>query len=167
MFDKFSDIDILPTLLNTIRLNSTRPTNHYRYCNAILRFAACLFILAGIYVYEFIRINFKYLLPSIKTVKDFYICNAYVEGKFRYEEAKNYLDSIGSKFIFISEDCSAMIPRVEYNSTSNDFNGFVTQMIDGKPIENYFQCNTFEELKYMFENIPQATLVNVHMIRPI
>ncbi|CAF1456819.1 unnamed protein product [Rotaria sordida] len=103
-----------------------------------------------------------YLLPSIKTVKNFYTCNAYVEGKFRYEEAKNYLDSIGSNFIFISEDCSAIIPRVEYNSTSNDFNGFVTQMIDGKPIENYFQCNTFEELKYMFENIPQATLVNAY-----
>lgn len=167
MSDKISDTDILSTLLNIINLNSERSSNHYRYCSTILRFATCLFILSGAYVYEYIRINFKYLLPSIQTVTNFYTCNSYEEGKFRYEESKSYLDSIESNFVFVSEDSSTIIPRVEYNSITNTFNGFAAQIIDGKPVENYFQCSTFEELKYMFETIPQVTQVNVHMIQPI
>jgi hypothetical protein len=49
--------DIFYTLMNTIELNSRRSPNHYRYSNPVLRFAACRFILAGVYVYEYIRIS--------------------------------------------------------------------------------------------------------------
>lgn len=111
--------------------------------------------------------NFKFLLPSIQTVKNFYTHNPYEEARFRYDESKAYLDSVQSRFIYLSEDCSAIIPRIEYDSNSNNFNGFATPIVDGIPIEKSFNCQTFEELKSLFENVPRANLVNIHVIQPI
>ncbi|CAF0917279.1 unnamed protein product [Adineta steineri] len=109
----------------------------------------------------------NFLLPSIQTIKNYYKHNPYAEAKFRYDEAKCYLDSIQSQFVFLSEDCSAIIPRVEYDSTLNCFNGFVTPIINGKPVENAFDCSYFEELKDFLETKPRANLVNVHLLQPI
>lgn len=134
---------------------------------SVLRFAACLFILAGIYVYEYIRLNFKFLLPSIQTIKKFYSNNPYVEAHFRFNETKTYLNSIQCQFVFISEDCSAIIPKIEYDSTFNSFNGFVTPLSQGIPIENAFQFNSFEQLKAAIDITPRANLVNVHLVQPI
>ena len=47
------------------------------------------------------------------------------------------------------------------------FNSFVTQFFDGVPSQNGFHCSTFEELKYLFENTPIASLVNIYCIQPI
>lgn len=148
-------------------MNRHRSPNNYRYPNPVLRFAACLFILAGVYVYEFLRLNFKFLLPSIQTIKNVYKQNPYSEAKFRFDESKVYLDSIKCQFVFLSEDCSAIIPRIEYDSTFNSFNGFVTPVIDGKPMENAFNCQSFEEFKDFIENHQRANLVNVHLLQPI
>ena len=166
-FDKIDDSDILCTLLNTIDINSHRSSNNYRYSNAVLRFATCLCILAGIYAYEYIRMNLKFLLPSIKTVKNFYTHNPYAEARFRYDESKANLDSIQCRFIYLSEDYSPITPRIEYDSNSNSFHGFVTPIIDGIPIEKPFNCQTFEELKFLFENTLHANFVNIHVIQPI
>ncbi|CAF3439445.1 unnamed protein product [Rotaria socialis] len=159
--------DILSALLSTIELNSHRSPNNFRYSNPSLRFAACLFIVSGVYVYEYLRINFKFLLPSIETVKNYYNHNPFSEAEFRYDESKMYLDSIQCQFVFLSEDCSAIIPRVEYDSTLNSFNGFVTPIADGKPVENAFNCQSFEEFKHLIETKPRANLVNVHLLQPI
>ncbi|CAF3867992.1 unnamed protein product [Rotaria magnacalcarata] len=145
--------DILCALLNTIDFNKHRSANNYRYPKSVLRFAASLFILAGSYVYEYICINFKFLLPSIETVKNCYKFNPYSEAEFRFDESKIYRDSIDCQFAVLSEDCSAIIPRIEYDATSNRFNGFVTP-IDG-------------ELKHALETQPRANLVNVHVLQPI
>ncbi|CAF1416682.1 unnamed protein product [Adineta steineri] len=166
-FDKINNTDILCSLLKTIDLNSHRSPNNFRYCDSVLRFATCLFIVAGIYAYEYIRINLKFLLPSIQTIKNIYNRNPYLEAKFRYEESKTYLESIQCNYIFLSEDCSAIIPRIEYDSYSNTFNGFVTPIIDGIPLENYFSCKTYDELKLLFETTSRANLVNVHLMQPI
>ncbi|CAF1027944.1 unnamed protein product [Rotaria magnacalcarata] len=132
--------DILCALLNTIDFNKHRSANNYRYPKSVLRFAASLFILAGSYVYEYICINFKFLLPSIETVKNCYKFNPYSEAEFRFDESKIYRDSIDCQFAVLSEDCSAIIPRIEYDATSNRFNGFVTPIDGGKPVENAFDC---------------------------
>jgi len=97
-------------------------------------------------------------------VKKYYTHNPYSEAKFRYDELKNYLDSIQCQYVFISEDCSAIIPRVEYDSTLNTFNGFVAPISDGIPIESAFNCQSFEELKSLIENQPRANL-GMHQIQ--
>ena len=111
--------------------------------------------------------NLKFLLPSIQTVKNFYTNNPYSEAKFRFDECKSYLDSNQSQFIFVSEDCSAIIPRIEYDSTFDTFNGFVTPVIDGTPHENAFQFKSFDTLKHALETKSRANLVNIHLVQPI
>ncbi|CAF1024061.1 unnamed protein product [Rotaria magnacalcarata] len=159
--------DILCALLSTIELNSHRSPNNFRYSNPSLRFAACLFIVSGVYVYEYLRINFKFLLPSIETVKHYYNHSPYSEAEFRYDESKMYPDSIQCQFVFLPEDCSAIIPRVEYDSTINSFNGFVKPIADGKPVKNAFNYQSFEEFKHLIETKPRANLVSVHLLQPI
>ncbi|CAF4261615.1 unnamed protein product [Rotaria magnacalcarata] len=159
--------DILCALLSTIELNSHRSPNNFRYSNPSLRFAACLFIVSGVYLYEYLRINFKFLLPSIETVKHYYNHSPYSEAEFRYDESKMYPDSIQCQFVFLPEDCSAIIPRVEYDSTINSFNGFVKPIADGKPVKNAFNYQSFEEFKHLIETKPRANLVSVHLLQPI
>ncbi|CAF2141071.1 unnamed protein product [Rotaria magnacalcarata] len=62
------------------------------------------------------------------------------KAEFRFDESKIYRDSIDCQFAVLSEDCSAIIPRIEYDATSNRFNGFVTPIDGGKPVENAFDC---------------------------
>ena len=162
-----NDSNILSTLLNTIEFNRHRSPNNYRYPKSVLKFAAGLFILAGTHVYEYIRINFKFLLPSVETITNYYKYNPYSEAEFRFDESKTYLDSINCQFVFLSEDCSAIIPRIDYDSTLNCFNGFVTPIKNGKPIKNAFNCQSFEELKHTLETKRRANLVNVHLLQPI
>ncbi|CAF4536306.1 unnamed protein product [Rotaria sp. Silwood2] len=67
----------------------------------------------------------------------------------------------------MSEDCSAIIGRVEYDSTFNVFNGLVTPILNGVPTENSSQFNSFDDLKHAIETIPRSNLVNVHLVQPI
>ncbi|CAF3303165.1 unnamed protein product [Rotaria sp. Silwood2] len=67
----------------------------------------------------------------------------------------------------MSEDCSAIIPRIEYDSTFNIFNGLVTPILNGIPTENSSQFNSFDDLKHAIETIPRSNLVNVHLVQAI
>jgi hypothetical protein len=68
---------------------------------------------------------------------------------------------------FVSEDCSAIIPRIEYDSNTNVFSGFVIPIVEGIPSENAYQCASFEELQDVFESTPSSKLVNIHVIQPV
>jgi hypothetical protein len=92
-YNKTNNSDLLSTLLNTIDSNRHRAPNNYRYPNTVLRFATCFFVLASVYVYEYVRINLKFLLPSIYTIKSYYTQNPYSDAKFGFDECKTYLDS--------------------------------------------------------------------------
>ncbi len=46
---------------------------------------------------------------------------------------------------FVSEDCSAIIPRIEYDSNTDVSDGFIIPIIEGIPSENAYQCASFEE----------------------
>ena len=161
------DSNILSTLLNTVELNGYRSFNNCRYPNLILRFSTCFFILAGVYRYEYIRSNLKFLLPSIETIKIYYKHNPYSEAQFRFHECISYLNSIKCQFVFLSENCSAILPHAEYDSNLNNFNGFVTPAVDGTPAVNAFNCQHFEELKHALETKPRTNLVNIHILQPI
>ena len=157
----------MSSFLNTIDWNRHRSPNNYRYETSVLRFATGFFILAGIYVYEFVRINLKFLLPSIYTIKKFYTQNPYSEAKFRFDECTKYFESYDCQYAFMSEDCSAVTLRVEYDATLNTYNGFVTPILNGIPEENSFQCNSFEDFKDAIDTTPRSSLANLHSVQPI
>ncbi|CAF1136185.1 unnamed protein product [Rotaria sordida] len=167
LINKNNKSDFLCTALKTIDVNNHRAPNHYRYPESVLRFATALFILAGIYVYEYVRLNFKFLLPTIQTIKNNWFHEPYSEGKFRFDETKTYCNSVQCQYIFVSEDSSALIPRIEYDASLDIFNGFETPLAGGIPCENAFRCTSFSQLKYLCETVTPAHLVNVHCVQPI
>lgn len=149
-----------------MHLNANRNPNNYRYSESVLRFAGCLLILAGAYVYEFMRLNFKYLLPSIQTVSNIYKKERYMEAHFRFDETAHYLAKNDCQYVFVSEDCSGIIPRIEYDAVLDIFNGFVATLVDGKPIDNAFRCQSFEDFQSLFENYSRSSLINIHVVKP-
>ncbi|CAF3581135.1 unnamed protein product [Rotaria socialis] len=167
VYNKISNTDFLSAVLETIDINSHRPSNNYKYPQCVLRFATAISILAGRYVYEYLRINLRYVLPSIQTIQNNWSYKPYLEAEFRFNESEIHLNSMQCQYIFVSEDCSAIIPRIEYDSNLDTFNGFVTPLLDGVPSENAFKCSLFEQLEDLFETTPQANLVNIHVIQPI
>ncbi|CAF4227452.1 unnamed protein product, partial [Rotaria magnacalcarata] len=167
VYNKSSNTDFLSAVLETIDINSHRPSNNYKYPQCVLRFATAISILAGRYVYEYLRINLRYVLPSIQTIQNNWSYKPYLEAEFRFNESEIHLNSIQCQYIFVSEDCSAIIPRIEYDSNLDTFNGFVTPLLEGVPSENAFKCSVFEQLEDLFETTPQANLVNIHVIQPI
>ena len=166
VYDKLRKSDILSTFLNTIDSTRRRSPNYYRYPTSVLRFATCFFILAGVYVYEYVRINLKFLLPSVYTVKKFYLQNPYSEARFRFDECAKYLNSYQCQYIFMSEDCLAIISRVEYDSIFNTFNELATLILNAVPTEISFRLNSFDSFKNAIETTPHSNLVNVHLVQP-
>ena len=164
---KTDDTDFLCAVLETIDINSHRSPNNYTYPSCILRFSTVLSILSGRYAYEYLRANLRFLLPTIQTIQNNWSYPPYREAEFRFDECQTRLNALQCNYIFVSEDCSAIIPRIEYDSSANVFNGFVTPIVDGTPRRNSYQCTSFEELKHLFDNVPASKLVNVHVVQPI
>lgn len=157
------------TIIETIITNYNRANCRFSYTDSIREFAACLFILGGRNVYEFIRLNVSGLLPSLTTIQALIDTgtNHFQEGEFRYDAMCDYLSSNGSKLVFASEDCTSVIPKVTYDATSNSFIGFVPSLKNGLPEVNKFSTESFAELENWFSTIAKSHLLNVHMIQPI
>lgn len=85
------------------------------------------------------------------------------EGEFGFRSLGKY----ASRFGFCSEDMTGVIRKVEYDSSSNSFVGFATPIIDGVPMAQSYQANTFNELKCIYESTEIASLLNVHMFQSV
>ena len=154
-------------LLKTVDANRHRSPNNYKYNDNILRFATSLYILSGRYAYDYLRMNLKFALPSIQTVQKNSSTVPFSEAHFRFDESTAHLSSMDCRQVFLSEDCSGVIPRVEYDAHRNHFNGFVRPLVEGVPCQASFQCDSFQQLEILFNATARSTLVNVHAVQPI
>ena len=164
-----SSIKFKRTIIETIISNHDRAKTHYCYNDSIRDFASCLFILGGRNVYEFIRLNIPGLLPSLPVIQASIDSaeNRIVEGDFRYDLMSDYLSLQKTNFIFASEDCTAVIPRIVYNVQLNTFIGFAPHLEDGLPEINAFSTESFAKLENWFDTLNKSYLLNIHMIQPI
>ncbi|CAF1558925.1 unnamed protein product, partial [Didymodactylos carnosus] len=141
----------------------------HSYHDSVKKFAAALYILGGKQAYQFVRLNLYGSLPSLTTLNAI-IMNTHLkidEGNFRFDLLEQHFDSPNTKFCFLSEDCTGVIRKVKYDTTTNSFVGFTTPLKNGIPIPQYYKTESFEELKFWFDTIEKAPLLNVHMVQPI
>ena len=157
------------TVIETIISNFVRPKNHYCYNDSIRDFGSCLFILGGRHVYEYIRLNISGFLPSLPIIQASIdsTTNRIVEGEFRYDLLFDFLSCQKTNFIVLSEDCTGVVPRIEYNVHSNTFIGFSPRLEDGLPQINSFSTESFSKLENWFETLKKSRLLNLHMVQPI
>ena len=167
--DNDSEQSFLQPFITNIVSNLSKSKNLYRYNASVQRFAIALYVLGGKIAYEFVRINLPGALPNLVTLKT-YISNSdskFVEGEFRFNSLDNYLNSIDTKYVFGSEDCTGVIRKIKYDKDTNTFIGFSSPLSNGLPILKKFQTDSMEQLRNWFSIVEKAPLLNVHMVQPV
>lgn len=157
--------EFLLSFIDNITCNLKRSSNRFRYSELVKKFAICLFILGGRQCYEFIRINLPGALPNIKTIGDLIKQSNMIitEGEFKFESVQE----LHSNFAFCSEDTTGVIRKVEYDSSTSSFTGFSTPLLDGIPVMQSYQADSFEDLKLIYDTHETAGLINVHMLQSL
>ncbi|CAF4823955.1 unnamed protein product [Rotaria socialis] len=155
------------TVIETIIMNHDRAKYRYDYSSSIREFASCVFILGGRNVYEFVRLNIPGFLPSLTVIQALIDAstNYFQEGEFRYNVMSHYISSKNLKFVYAAEDCTSVIPKITYNTRSNNFTGFVPPLKGGLPQINTFSTESFAELQHWFCTVSMPHLLNAYMIQ--
>ncbi|CAF4316655.1 unnamed protein product, partial [Rotaria sp. Silwood2] len=159
----------LSSFIDNITNNLSREKRNYQYSESVKRFALLLYILGGKLTYELLRINLVGALPSLVTLNRLILNsnNIMNEGEFQFDTLKQYLNSNNVQFGFVSEDCTGVIRKIQYDVRTNSFIGFSTPLDNGIPISQHYKTDSFETLKTWFSSIKKAPLLNIHMFQPL
>ncbi|CAF1527951.1 unnamed protein product, partial [Rotaria sp. Silwood1] len=68
------------------------------------------------------------------------------EAEFKFDSLQKFQSGFG----FCSEDTTGVIPKVEYDSSTNSFIGFTTPIVDGIPLMKHYQADTFDDFKIIY-----------------
>lgn len=150
--------------------NSEKKDKGKRYDENIKSFASFIFVLGGRGLYECLRQNLS--LPAVSTVLNHISREktTVTEGFLRIEELLTFLkDRNLSKNIWLSEDQTRVISKVEYDSKTNQLVGFVLPLNSetGMPILSSFPANNASDIVNSFDSNEISNLVNVIMAQPI
>ena len=145
--------------------NLTQSSNNCRYSDTIKEFAACLHILGGKQLYDFVRLNLPGAIPSMTTIIDLINKSntTLAEAEFKFQS----LQQFDSGFEFWSEDTTGVLRKVGYDSSTNSFVGFSTPVVDGVPSQQRFEADIFNNLQTIFSTNEIARLLNLHMFQSI
>ncbi|CAF3443778.1 unnamed protein product [Rotaria socialis] len=151
--------------IDNLVFNLAPSSNHYRYSESIKKFAICVYVLGGKQRYEFVRLNMSGSIPVLPTVLDLINKSdmTLTEAEFRF----NSLQQFQSGFGFCSEGTTGVIPKVEYDSSTNSFIGFTTPTIDGISLMKHYDADTFDDFKTIYNTNETAPLLNIHMFQSI
>ncbi|CAF4827088.1 unnamed protein product, partial [Rotaria socialis] len=155
----------LTMFIDNLVFNLAPSSNHYRYSESIKKFAICVYVLGGKQRYEFVRLNMSGSIPVLPTVLDLINKSdmTLTEAEFRF----NSLQQFQSGFGFCSEGTTGVIPKVEYDSSTNSFIGFTTPTIDGISLMKHYDADTFDDFKTIYNTNETAPLLNIHMFQSI
>jgi hypothetical protein len=60
-----------------------------------------------------------------------------------------------------------VIRKINYDHQTNSFVGFAAPLVNGVPVPNYYQTNSFDQLESWFNSSDRSSLLNIHMIQPL
>ncbi|CAF3925446.1 unnamed protein product [Rotaria sordida] len=157
------------TFISSLNDNMNRSKYRYQYNSMMRRFASSVYALGGRNVYQFLRLNIPGAFPSIPTLESYHneFSKRIEEGEYRFDELVSYSNKINCSYIYISEDCTSVISKVNYDVTTNSFIGFCPELKNGLPSIRQYQTDDFYELEEWFQTVKQSTLVNIHTVQPI
>lgn len=153
----------LTLFIDNLVENLPRFPNSFKYSKSVKDFALCLYVLGGKQTYEFVRLNLYGSIPNLSTIKSLISQSELTnnEGEFKFDLLKNKTKQYG----FCSEDMTGVVPKIEYNTSTDSFVGFVSPLINGLPSPRAYPAKTLDELKITFENEEIASLINIHMMQ--
>ncbi|CAM4980106.1 unnamed protein product [Rotaria socialis] len=154
------------SLSNTLAKFNMFEENSNSFLKDFINNIATLYIMGGRNTYEFVRLNLSGAVPSITSI-DSFISKAggkIMEGEFRYDTLQHLQTSNNHQLAVCSEDCTGVIQKIVYDAPTNTLIGFSTPLDRGIPVPQYFQTDSYEQLKVWFENEDKSSLLNVHML---
>lgn len=92
-----------------------------------------------------------------------------IEGEVRSKDLSDYLDKMGSpKIVWLSEDGTGIVSRVEYDSSTNQLVGLVLPLNDktGIPIPYSFPADSQENIE-AFMKKEKSKIVYIVMAQPL
>lgn len=157
-------------LLKMSAKNSNRQEKGKRYDENIKSFSTYIFVLGGRSLYEVLRQNLS--LPSVSTVLNHISKEKTTveEGFLRIDELLTFIkDRKLSPNIWLSEDQTRVVSKVEYDSKTNQLVGFVLPLSSttGMPIMSSYPANNAFNMVNSFNSSEISSLVNVIMAHPI
>lgn len=95
-----------------------------------------------------------------------------MEGQIRAEELRDYLVKFNlPKAVWLSEDASGIVPKIEYDSLTSQLIGLVLPVdnISGIPISRTYMARSAEEIERHVNHtsIKKATLVYIVVAQPL
>lgn len=182
---------LLQTLIRTAEQNANKVPTQFRYHEVIKYFAMYIHMVCGKMCYETLSSNLP--LPQSSTVRKHYytikinysVANILfiilivhyineskqrvIEGKLRCNELLEYLQNMNAPLIvWLSEDATGVVPKIEYDSTFNQLSGLVLPIDQstGMPIPQSFLARSSEEIASNM-NKPMSCHVYIVMAQPL
>lgn len=130
-----------------------------------------LYMMGGRRSYEGLQGNLRLGLPSVSTVVAGVrkVNEPTVEGQVRTKELKQFLlEREYGNAVFVSEDATRIVDRVEFDSRANRCVGFVGPLNrNGLPELTIFTADTAEAIARHFKEYPAAKFAYVVMAQPL
>ena len=160
-------------LLKKLYENACKNTSNSRgnrHDETVLQFAASLYCLIGKSGYEMLQSNLGFALPSLSTVQKLISREKKLkEGDFHFDELVEHLNKFNSPLVVnVHLDDTRIIHRIDYDSTTDVYVGFVLPLSEEKlPIQNAFCLQTFEEIKAAFNSNVVAKYAHCIVAQPV
>lgn len=93
-----------------------------------------------------------------------------IEGQLRCEQLLKYLESLKvKKSVWLSEDATGIVSKVEYDPTTNQLIGLVLPIHSetGMPISFSFKATSHNEIQRFMEAAEKSKLLYVVMAQPL
>jgi hypothetical protein len=141
-----------------------KATQNRNFDPQLKEFGAYLFLICGRKSYWVLSENLP--LPKLSTVSKFIShTNKIKEGVVRAEELRKFLDARKlSRYIWLSEDATRIVPKIEFDSTNNELVGLELPLNeDGMPIVSFFKARTAQQMKNFVDSFQTTSYLYVMM----
>lgn len=162
---------LLQMILQSLHDNSEAKSKEgYRYQHNLKMISSYLYLIGGKTLYETLSANLP--LPSPATIHRFINTSApkIIEGACRIEELKDFLLKRNlPKFVWVSEDATRMVSRIQYDSRTNQLVGFVQPLNENNsmPLTNSFKATSVKVMENHFRNNRVSSLLYCYIVQPM
>ena len=165
-----STSEFLKAVLQSAITNAGKDPHGYRYPEPLKAMCAHLYTLTGLQAYEILWANLLPAIPSVSNVKrHLYSSGIIREGEFRVKALKKFLQDRNLPLkVWLSEDGTRIIARIQYDISTNQIIGFVLDLDEnGLPIVGSHPATSASLIKSYFAEKKTANYAYAIMAQPL
>lgn len=162
---------LLKSLCESAMKNSSSTSqNANRYDETLKKFCVFLYFVGGRLLYETLQKNLTNSLPSVSSLNRFISSKKenVIEGEYRFKQLKEFLLERDLPLcVWISEDATRLVGKIEYDQISNKIIGFVLPFENGLANINAYLATSANAIGQYFLKNEKANYAYVIMAKPL